>query len=164
MSALAALERWLARALAALACLALALMMLHVTADVALRTLAGQPLTGTIETVSYYYMVLAVFLPLAWVERRGEHIRVDLFVQLLPAGAQLALYLFACLLGALFFGAMAWQSTLDALRATRGLETIMSNYLFYIWPARWALPLGLWAAVLAVLANAARALTRRQAL
>lgn len=151
------------RALLVIGCSFLAVMVLHITVDVLLRALFNAAVVGTLEAVSYYHIVFAVFLPLAYVERRGEHIRVDLFVQKMPLKVQLALYLFACLIGFAFFGALTYQSFIDALRSTERQETIMSNFLFYIWPSRWALPLGFGAACLAIVNAALKALLRRQA-
>lgn len=145
-------------------CLFIAIMMLHVTVDVALRFLFNSSVIGTLETVSYYHMVIAVFLPFGYVELKGEHIRVDLFVQFLPKPVQFALYLFACLLGLAYFGMLGYQSFLDAWRSTDRMETIMSNFLFYIWPSRWALPLGFAGICFAILANLVRALRLRRAL
>lgn len=152
------------RTLLVVACLFLVAMMAHITFDVTVRYFFNTSIIGTLETVSYYYMVFAVLLPLAFVESRGEHIRVDLIAQSLPNRLQLVLYVMACLIGLAFFGALAYQGFLDALRATQRLETIMSNYLFYIWPSRWALPLGFGALWLAIFNNLLKALARRQAL
>jgi len=69
----------------ALAAAFLVLMALHITVDVVLRLMFGGAFPGTLEIVSFYYMVYAVFLPLAFVERRGEHIEVDAFFNLMPA-------------------------------------------------------------------------------
>lgn len=158
------INTWVEGALLAVACLFLLIMMLHITVDVTVRYFFNATIIGTLETVSYYHMVLAVFLPLAYVESRGEHIRVDLIAQALPRQVQLVLYVFTCLLGLAFFGALAYRGYLDAVRSTQRLETIMSNYLFYIWPSRWALPLGFGALCLAILNNLLKALVRRQAL
>jgi len=156
--------RAIEKTLLVLACVFLALMMFHVALDVFARFLFNRPLTGTLETVSFYYMVFAVFLPLAFVERSGEHIRVDLFTQMMPHALQLLLYIFACILGLIFFGMLTYQSYLDAMRATMRQETIMSNFLFYIWPARWALPIGFGFVSLAILTNMLKAIARRRAL
>ena len=56
-------------------------MMGHVVLDVFLKFAFNAPLIGTLETVSYYYMVGAVFLPLGAVELKKEHVHVDLFIQ-----------------------------------------------------------------------------------
>ena len=55
-----------------------ALMMVHVTLDVILSQFIAEPLPGTVDYVSYYYMVGLVFLPLPFVEYTNEHIKVDL--------------------------------------------------------------------------------------
>jgi len=156
--------RYVNLALLALGCLFLILMMAHITVDVFVRFVFNGAMVGTLETVSYYYVVLAVFLPLGYVELRSEHIRVDLFAQMMPGWAQLALYILACISGLVFFGMLAWQSGLDAIRSTQRAETIMSNFLFYIWPSRWALPIGFAGMCLAILSNLLRAIQRRQAL
>ena len=158
------LDRWITSALLAVGCLFLVLMMLHVAADVAVRALFNSQIIGTLETVSYYHMILVVFLPLAYVERSAQNIRVDLFAQLMPKWVQFILFQFACLLGLIYFGILTYQSFLDAVRSTERMETIMSNFLFYIWPARWALPIGFAAAALAVLASALRSISERRAL
>lgn len=150
-------------ALLGMGCLFLFLMMAHITVDVIVRFGFNGAMVGTLETVSFYYVVLAVFLPLGYVELKNEHIRVDLFVQMMPGWAQLALYILACALGLVFFGMMTWQSSLDAIRSTARAETIMSNFLFYIWPSRWALPVGFAGICLAILSNLLRAIRHRQA-
>ncbi|MFX0542803.1 TRAP transporter small permease [Roseovarius sp. S4756] len=156
--------RYINLALLALGCVFLLLMMAHITVDVIVRYGFNGSMVGTLETVSFYYIVLAVFLPLGYVELKSEHIRVDLFAQMMPNWAQLALYVLACVAGLIFFGMLAWQSSLDAIRSTQRLETIMSNFLFYIWPSRWALPIGFIGMCLAILSNLLRAIQRRQAL
>ena len=136
----------------------LVLMVGHVSLDVALKYLFNSPITGTVETVTYIYMVSIVFLPLALVELRSEHIYVDLFIRRLSPRRQMWIYVFACLCGMVYFGGMTYQTFLDAVRSTAQKETVMSNYLFYVWPARWALPIGMGGIVLALAVNIARAL------
>jgi TRAP-type C4-dicarboxylate transport system permease small subunit len=159
-----ALIRWTNRAVMALACLFMLLMMAHITIDVALRYFFNGRLIGTLEIVSYYYMVIIVFLSLGYVELRNEHIRVDLFAQMMPQSVQVALYFLACVLGLVFFGLLFWQSAQDAINATGRAEEAMSNFTFYIWPARWALPVGFGGIWLAVLSNLMKSVTLRRAL
>ncbi|ATH78038.1 C4-dicarboxylate ABC transporter permease [Vreelandella venusta] len=158
------LSQWTATSAMVLASLFLVLMALHVSLDVGLRYLFGKSFTGTMEFVSFYYMVAVVFLPLAYVELQREHISVDVVVGRLPPVVQLALYLFASALGLLYFGMLCYQSYLDAVRATVRMETAMANFKFYLWPSRWALPIGFAAMCLAILANMTKALQQRQAL
>jgi TRAP-type C4-dicarboxylate transport system permease small subunit len=161
---LEALSNWISKATLILSGLFLVLMALHVTVDVTLRYVIGTSFPGTLEIVSFYYMVGVVFLPLAYVELKQEHISVDVVVGRFSPRTQLVLYVFASLLGLAYFCLLGYQSLLDAIRATAQLETAMANFNFYLWPSRWALPVGFAAMCLAILANIAKALRLRQAL
>jgi hypothetical protein len=59
---------------------------------------------------------------------------------------------------------MMYQTFIDALKATAERETVMSNYLFYVWPSRWALPIGMGCMVLALALNIGRSLRAGKAL
>lgn len=72
-------------AAAVIAGLSIIVMMMHIVADVTGRYLLGTPISGTTEIVSGYYMVAAVFLPLAYVARTEGHIAVELYSKLDPA-------------------------------------------------------------------------------
>jgi TRAP-type C4-dicarboxylate transport system permease small subunit len=147
-----------------LAGVAMVLMMVHITVEVGGRYFFNARMVGTLEVVSFYYMVILVFLGFGYVESRREHIRVDLFVQMMPVPVQFLLYVFACLLGLWFFGMLFWQSLHDALTAMGHNERAMANFRFYIWPARWALPLGFASLCLAILANLLTSIGKRRAL
>ncbi|WP_205042023.1 TRAP transporter small permease [Rhodoligotrophos defluvii] len=137
--------------------ISLILMMLQVVADVLLINLGYGRIEGSLEIVSIYYMVAVVFLPLALVELRHEHISVDLVVQLLPKPLQRAVYIFACILSAIFFGVLGWQTLLDAVNSYRINELMMGAIYVTIWPARFLLPVGFFTLVLVMLAHAVRA-------
>lgn len=126
-------------------------MMGHVVLDVFLKFAFNAPLIGTLETVSYYYMVGAVFLPLGAVELKKEHVHVDLFIQFFSPRFRLVALCSANLLGIVYFGGLFYQTLLDAITSFGYKETIMSNYLFYVWPSRWALPIGFLAMALALM-------------
>jgi TRAP-type C4-dicarboxylate transport system permease small subunit len=140
-----------------LAALCLLLMMGQIVLDVLLKYLLNTPIEGNLEIVSYYYMVGVVFLPLAMVELRHEHINVDLFVRLLPMAGQCFVYVFGSLVSAVFFAVLAYQTFLDALEATRVGEIMMGSIYVTIWPSRWALPVGFTLVCLAVLLHTWRA-------
>ena len=77
----------ISRAVALAGGVAVALMTVHVTADVLFRHVFNRPLPGTLTMVTYFYMVIAAFAPLAFVERRGAHISVEVFTSLMPGRA-----------------------------------------------------------------------------
>lgn len=133
---------WVAYALAAVAAVCLILMMGQIVVDVALKYLLNRPIQGNLEIVSFYYMVGVVFLPLAFVELRHEHISVDLFVLMMPNAVRRIIYALASLVAASFFALLAYQTFVDAVNATRIGEVMMGTNFVPIWPSRWFLPVG----------------------
>ena len=63
---------------------AIALMMLHITADIIARFFINKPLPGTITFVAHYYMIIAIFLPLAYTEQCKASISVELISSFFP--------------------------------------------------------------------------------
>ncbi|WP_298014821.1 TRAP transporter small permease [uncultured Castellaniella sp.] len=142
-----------------LAAVSLTLMMIQTTVDVVLDNLFGAPIEGNLEIISAYHMVLVVFLPLAYVELRHEHISADLLVRILPRTLQRGIYVFGGLVSCFFFGVLAWQTALDAIDSYQIDEVIMGSVYVTIWPAKMSLPIGFTAILLAVLHNMWRAVT-----
>jgi TRAP-type C4-dicarboxylate transport system permease small subunit len=70
-------------ALAVVAALMLLAMVVLVTADIALRNIAGTTLTWSNE-VSEYALYLMTLLTAPWLLRRGQHVRLDLVLTLVP--------------------------------------------------------------------------------
>lgn len=125
-----------------LALLAGAAMMLHIVADVIGRTFFSNPLAGTNEIVTYYYMVTAAYLPWMWITRNDSHIKVDLFVRMLPARPAFWLDIVVKLITIFYLGLFAWQSYLQAVRQTgRGEVQEAGGFFMPVWPTRWLLPI-----------------------
>ena len=149
--------RGLAQVLAGLSCLTLLLMMLQTTVDVTSNNLLGRPIEGNAEIIAAYYMVMIVFLPLAFVELRHEHISADLLVRTFPPRARRLVYLLGGALSLAFFGVLTWQTAIDAWRSLQISEVMMGSIFIPVWPAKFALPLGFAAIFLAVIVNMAKA-------
>jgi TRAP-type transport system small permease protein len=71
-------------ALAAIAALMLLVMVALVTADIALRNIVRSGFVWANE-VSEYALYLITLLTAPWLLRRGQHIRLDLILAMLPA-------------------------------------------------------------------------------
>jgi TRAP-type C4-dicarboxylate transport system permease small subunit len=119
------------------------LMMLHIVADVAGKYLLNAPLPGTIETVSFYYMVVGVFFPLAYISRTRAHIVVELFTRKLSKRRLGALNVVVGLLTTAFMAVLGWKAVEEAVRRTAEGEVWETGYeSMLIWPSRWILAVG----------------------
>ena len=150
----------ISRALAFFAGVCLIMMMVHVVADVAAKYVLNMPIEGTLEIVSAYYMVAVVFLPLAIVELRREHIYVDMFVRQLPMRPRVWLYAFTGILTAGFFGLLAYVTFGAAMHSFKINEMMMGTSFIVVWPGRWFLPIGFGAVTLAIVLHVIKALLR----
>lgn len=122
--------------------IALMSMLMLIMADVLMKYLMDQPITGTLEIVSYYFMPLAVYLALPYVERTGEHISVPLVTERLPEPVRRALAIVVALLSAGYLLIVAWACGRKALALTQSGDSV--NVIFFdlvIWPARWLVPI-----------------------
>jgi len=119
-----------------------ALMMAHVSADVAGRTLFNHPLPGTTEIVSAYYMVAAAYLPWAYVARRNGHIMVELFTQFASPRFNQWLDIAVKILTIAYVSLFSWVTALRALHQFRANEVweAAGGYIA-VWPSRCLLPL-----------------------
>lgn len=125
-----------------LANLALLGMAGLVTADVLWDLIFGRPIANAIEIVSIYFMIAIVFLPMGFVELRGEHIRADIVSRFLSPRVQAILQLFVAFVSFLFLAVLVYQTSIDAVEAFEKNERVMGTSLLAIWPSRFSLPIG----------------------
>jgi len=135
--------RWLADLLTWLAGIGLVLMMLHVTADVVLRSTGIYQMSGVVEMVGHYYMVIVVFLPLALMELQNKTVSVDVFYERFGAPMRRCCNILALLASILFYAVFAYQTALDAWRSFQSGNFSMGEAQLLIWPSKAVLPLGL---------------------
>jgi TRAP-type C4-dicarboxylate transport system permease small subunit len=144
----------IAHILVVIAAVALFAMMLHVTADVVGKYVFNSPIPGTAEVVASYYMVAAVFLPLAWVEITEGSIIVELVYDLFGNRAKTLVLFLATALSALFYGGLAWLSWFPAINAWQIGEIVEGTWRVVIWPTKFLLPIGLALACLVMVLRA----------
>lgn len=143
--------RWLSEALLTITAIPILVMMVHVTADVLMKYFLRSPLPGTLEIVSYYYMVAVVVLPAAFVELTRQAIAVDLFYQMMPRWLQAGCVVVVLLGSALTYGGLAWVTWPEALRSYRINEIVMGPVDVVIWPARFLMPIAMFVTALVCL-------------
>lgn len=133
---------------------AMAAMMLHICADVLSRRFLGTPIVGTLEYVTYLYMVAVVFLPLGRVQEERGHVIVEVVSQLMPARLSLWVDRGAQLFTLAYVAFIAWWGWTETVRSYSRNEVVtVVQTDFPLWPTRLLVPLGLAAMVLVILAQ-----------
>lgn len=119
------------------------LMMVHVVAAGLSRTLLQWSALGTIEIVSYGYMVVIVFVGIFLATLRRAHVRVDVVHMLLPKRAARICDSVSATLSAGFLGLFAYALALVAYEKTLTNETVDAIVVHLpIWPMRWVACVG----------------------
>ncbi len=132
--------------------LAIALMMLHITLNVAGRYLLNTPVPGTITMVAYYYMIIAGFVPLAFAEQKGSHISVEVVTERLPLWVQRHLAGWSLLASATIFALLTVRTWIEAVSKHEiGASIVQGQTSIPVWPTYYVLPVGFALMVLVLL-------------
>lgn len=130
-------------------------MMIMITVDVTGRYLFNSPIPGTLEFTEFL-MVFVVFFSMAFVQLEKRHIRVELVTQRLPKKLDDGMSIATLLIGAVFFGLLAWQSWFSAWSAFEYREASEGLIQIPIYPPKFAIPFGSAIMVVQLLRDAAR--------
>jgi len=117
---------------------AMILMMFHIAGEVVARSVFNSGLPGTLAITSEWYMIIIVYMPLALLMLRDQHISVDLFTHNLSSKVQHWLRALTGF-GALIFFYYWAEASLDlALKKTKRLSFLDSGLLqIPTWPVYW---------------------------
>ena len=133
--------------LAAAAALILLAMVLVVTADIVLRNTARVGFPWANE-VTEYALYLTTLLTAPWLLRRGQHVRVDMMLVLLPPRVAWLCEAVADLIGLAASLVLVWYGTIMTVQSARLSSLTIKNLVFPEW---WLLsPLPLCFAMLAL--------------
>lgn len=165
MHRLALIRDALLSALALIGAVATVALMVHVVADIALRNIWNRPIPATYEVVVNYYMVALAFIPLAWVEKSGAMVQVEVINGALSPLMMRLSDLLVAMISAGVYAALAWVTWQVAVRNTGVGSFVLANQTrIPTWPAYWLPPLGFALACAAALMKlAALALPRGRA-
>jgi len=134
----------------------LGLMLLGV-AQVLGRTLFNLPVTGYIDLVEISISTFA-FLGIAYCQRLGGHVRMELFLKMAKGRLQFAMEIAGTLIGMFIIGVLIWFSFEHFLRAYQlGDSTI--DVELPVWPSKLVVPVSfalLWLRLLVQLAGYTR--------
>lgn len=153
----------LATVLMWVSCFFTLLMMAHVTVDVFMRVVFNSPLVGTFEVVSYYYMVMVMYLPLAYVSMTEGQIIVELFTRGFGKRTLVVWDKVADIATAIYMLIFAWYTGSMAVNRTAAGElTEMSDRYIAVWPSRWVLPIAFGCLALFLIVRALTGTARHQ--
>lgn len=119
----------------------LGLMMLVSVIDICARYFFDQPIVGVVEALTLALPV-AVFLPLAYVEIRGAHIRVDLLTGRFPEKVRILLDLVSSLLGITLFAIITWFGWNYAVESWQNNEVGAGMLGLVVYPTKTAIAIG----------------------
>ena len=139
-------------ALAVIGAIAILALMVHIMADVVLRNTLNRPVPATYEIVTNYYMVALAFVPLAWLERSGGMVNVEVIEPLLgPRALWLSDRIVAAISTAIY-GMLAWVTFEASLKTfAAGTFVLAQSIPIPTWPAYFLPPLGFFLAALVTL-------------
>lgn len=127
-------------------------MLVHICAYVIGRHVASAPVPATVEIVSNYYMILIAFLPLAWAERRGDMVSVEILGQLLKGRFKTINAVFVTLVTAGAYAILTYTTWIVATKQFATKTYVISlSMTIPIWPAYFILPLSFGLATLVCL-------------
>lgn len=136
--------QWLMVTLAGLVLIAMTLLIVY---NVVARKFFDRPLEAVIDIVQAAMMVLLVYLALA----APAHIAIRLVMRLVPSRAAMAVNTFTWLLSATLFAVGAWAA-FDRAQSSRATgESTVGVTTFAIYPYRYVVAFGLFAAAVHVL-------------
>src|SRR5690606_34730268 len=111
--------------------------------DVICRYFFSIALEGTIEYVSYYYMIIVAFFSLAFAEEKDRHISVELVTDMMPGWMQKHIQGFAALCGVVVFAFLTVRTFGEAgKKYDVGASILGGTANIVIWPAYYVVPLG----------------------
>ncbi|MFE7422223.1 TRAP transporter small permease [Rhodococcus sp. NPDC057529] len=125
------------------AVIVLVVMMLHVTANAILRTVAGSPIQNTIEIVEYVYMPILALLGFVAAQARGEHIVADIATTHMAVRTRRVVLCAGYLLTAVVTAGFAWYGMHEAVHAyeitkTAGVSDVPAWPVYFLVPTAFA--------------------------
>lgn len=126
--------------LGALAALGLLLMLGHILASAGARLVTGEPLPGTIEIVSEWWMPVVCLLALGLAQLRDEHIGVTMLTGALRGDVRRRVLLTGRLVALVPVVAVLLLGLYSALDAFHIRERVVGAISVPVWPVAFVLP------------------------
>jgi TRAP-type C4-dicarboxylate transport system permease small subunit len=125
--------------LATLAALTLLAMVALVTADIVLRNTIGAGFAWSNE-VTEYALYLITLLTAPWLLRRGQHVRIDMLLVIVPPRIAWICEAAADLLGFAASLILVWYGAIMTMQSAQLGSITIKNLVFPEWWLLWPLP------------------------
>ena len=126
--------------LVAIAALTLLAMVVLVTADIVLRNTLRTGFAWANE-ITEYALYIITLLTAPWLLRRGQHVRIDMALVLVPPRVAWVLEAAADILGFAASLALVWYGAVMTVQSARLGAFTIKNLVFPEWWLLWPLPL-----------------------
>lgn len=133
---------WVPTGLRGVGLIAIVAMLINVVLDVLLRGLFNSPVQGTLELMTYWYMVAIALIGMWAAQTSDEHITVSILSEKSSPWARHWLQLFVGLITVGYVALIAFFGFTTAMENMATGEYAGASRL-PIWPARFLIPLGL---------------------
>ena len=140
MTRLSALLARLFDLLAVVAALILLAMVVLVTADIVLRNTARVGFAWANE-ITEYALYLITLLTAPWLLRRGQHVRIDMALVIVPPRVAWLCEALADIVGLAASLVLIWYGTIMTAQSARLGSLTIKNLVFPEWWLLWPLPL-----------------------
>jgi len=140
MTRLSALLARLFDLLAVVAALILLAMVVLVTADIVLRNTARVGFAWANE-ITEYALYLITLLTAPWLLRRGQHVRIDMMLVLVPPRLAWMMEAVADIVGLAASLVLIWYGTIMTVQSARLSSLTIKNLVFPEWWLLWPLPI-----------------------
>lgn len=152
MRRLTVVARWASRAGAVVGAIALAAMILIITAQVVSRRVLSMPLVIADE-VSGYLLIILTFMGLAYALLKGDHIQVTLLTDRFHVRTRTRLRVAWCVIAVPYLSLLVFRTAVLAWDSFRNQTFSVSATNVLLWPIQAFVPLGLAVLLLQLLAE-----------
>lgn len=121
----------------------IAVMAVHTASDVVLRNITNQPIPGTLNYVTYWWMPLLVFLVLAYAHISDQHLTVSLATEGATGRTYNFAKIFARVISLVVLFTLCYFMLTTATDSFSRTETIVSDIRLEIWGIRIVAAIGM---------------------
>jgi TRAP-type C4-dicarboxylate transport system permease small subunit len=131
------------RVLTYTAVLSIFIMMCLTTTDAIGRYFFSRPITGAYELTEKYFMLITIFLGIAFAYRGGAFIRVGILMDRMPMKVKVPINYFGQIFSIVYGAVLVFASIQQLVRTFQHGTTLASLPFIPLWPGIIVIPIGL---------------------